>query len=78
MSAEEKLCPFLKENCVRERCKMWIQVSFKGKDKAGKEVSGTAPEQCAFVWSGVAALKAVQLAPGVPEKMQPPPTFLRS
>ena len=67
--SEEKFCPLLKEECIRARCKMWIQVSFKGKDKDGKEVTGVAPEQCAFVWSGIAALKSVQLAPG-----QPPPS----
>jgi hypothetical protein len=60
--AEEKYCPLLKENCIRERCKLWIQVTISGKNKDGKDISNTPPEQCAFVWVGVAALKEVQFS----------------
>jgi len=69
--AEEKFCPLLKENCIRERCKMWIQVTISGKDKEGKPVSKKPPEECAFVWSGVVALKAMQFPAAPPMTRRP-------
>lgn len=69
--AEEKHCPLLKEPCIRERCKMWIQVTISGKDREGKPVSKKPPEECAFVWSGIAALKAMQVPAGQPAVRRP-------
>ena len=63
---EEKLCPLLDKPCIRDRCIMWIQVTIQGKDKEGKTVTNKPPEQCAFVWSGIAALKAMQFPKGPP------------
>lgn len=68
--AKEKLCPLLKEPCIRDECKMWIQVTISGKDREGKTVKSSPPEQCAFVWSGLAALKTMQF-PAVPPALRP-------
>jgi hypothetical protein len=69
--AEEKFCPLLKENCIRGRCKMWIQVTISGKDKEGKTVTKKPPEECALVWSGIAALKTMQFPAGTPVARRP-------
>jgi hypothetical protein len=71
--AEEKFCPLLKENCIRERCKMWIRVTISGKDAEGKTVTKKPPEECALVWSGIAALKAMQIPPDRPMARRPVP-----
>ncbi|OGO37682.1 MAG: hypothetical protein A2Z03_06500 [Chloroflexi bacterium RBG_16_56_8] len=67
---KEKFCPLLKEPCIRDACKMWIQVTISGKNREGKVVKSSPPEQCAFVWSGLAALKAMQFPP-VPQPPRP-------
>lgn len=69
--AEEKLCPLLDKPCIRDRCIMWIQVTIQGKDKEGKTVTNKPPEQCAFVWSGIAALKAMQFPNRPPVARRP-------
>lgn len=71
--AEEKLCPFLDKPCIRDGCKMWIQVTISGKNREGKTITSSPPEQCAFVWSGLAALKAMQV-PAVPPVPRPSAT----
>ncbi len=75
--AEEKLCPMLNKPCIRDDCKMWIKVTISGTDREGKTVTNTPPEQCAFVWTGIAGLKAMQFpgpqAAGRPAPKRPAP-----
>lgn len=70
--ADEKLCPLLEKPCIRDGCKMWIKVTIRGTDRAGQTVTNTPPEQCAFVWIGLAGLKALQF-PGPPGGRRPAP-----
>lgn len=69
--AEEKLCPLLDKPCIRDGCKMWIKLTISGTDREGKTVTNTPPEQCAFVWSGIAALKAMQFPNRPPVARRP-------
>lgn len=59
-AAQEKLCPMLRDPCVRDRCRMWLKVTITGRDRAGKAVSASPPEQCALVWAGMLGLKEMQ------------------
>jgi len=68
--AEEKLCPLLQKPYIRDGCKLWIQVTLSGRNPAGKPVSATPPEQCAFVWAGLAGLKEMQFG-GRPAARRP-------
>jgi hypothetical protein len=58
--AEEKICPLIQKGCLKTGCVMWVKVTVSGTDKNGKTVTATPPEQCAFIWSGLAALKEMQ------------------
>jgi len=62
--ARESFCPFLKENCIGARCSMWIQSRLQKKDEGSSDVTKDGLELCAFVWSGLAAIKAAQPLPG--------------
>jgi hypothetical protein len=63
-TTQEKLCPMLRDPCVRDNCRMWLKVTITGRDKAGNPVSANPPEQCALVWAGMLGLKGLQF-PGV-------------
>jgi len=44
---------------------MWIKVTISGTSREGKPVTKAPPAECAFVWIGLAGLKAMQF-PGAP------------
>jgi hypothetical protein len=58
--ADEKICPLIQKGCLKTGCMMWVKVTVSGTDKEGKTVTTSPPEQCAFIWSGLAGLKDMQ------------------